>query len=233
MSIQCRALLRKYRSLVESSNLGYRLSLLIQHKATGPHGVPNAPWHNAVLKNQHEVNKSINQVLELGLPATSYPAKNWDSLAALDLILKNTSKRARIFDAGGELYSMILPWLFLYGYRNLEAGNLVFQQPVKKGPIIYKQLDITKSCLDSSAYDAVTCLSDCYFHTRCRKRLIQDGIDLIAPYRSIYTTRLHAGILSILLDKEVTFIDNTYGKNSDFFKTWLKDTDGVTLWKEA
>ena len=65
MSIQYRALLRKSPSLVESSNLGYRLSLLIQHKATGPHGFPNAHWHNAVLKNQEEVNNAINQIHSL------------------------------------------------------------------------------------------------------------------------------------------------------------------------
>ncbi|MBN1472360.1 MAG: class I SAM-dependent methyltransferase [Syntrophaceae bacterium] len=159
MWIGYRSLLKKTSFLLERSNLGYRLSLLFRHKTTGPHGFPDAPWHNAVLKNHSEVSRAVSQVCRLGLPAMNYPAKNWDSLSALDLILKCTSKKARIFDAGGEMYSMILPWLFLYGYKNLEAGNLVFQRPIKKGPIVYRQLDITKSELSPSTYDAVTCLS--------------------------------------------------------------------------
>ncbi len=196
MSIQYRALLRKSRSLVESSNLGYRLSLLIQHKATGPHGVPDAPWYNAVLKNQEEVNNAISQIHSLGLPVMQDPPKNWDSLAALDLILKRTAQDARIFDAGGELYSMILPWLFLYGYRNLEAGNLVFQNTIKKGPIIYKQLDITKSGLNSSMYDVVTCLS-----------VIEHGINLTSYFREMARILKPGGILITSTDYFDTKID--------------------------
>ncbi len=74
-------------------------------------------------------------------------------------------------------------------------------------------------------------LSDWYFHEHCRKQLVHEGVNFISRYSSIYTTRLHVGILSILLDKEVTIIDNSYGKNSSFFDTWLSDTDGVKLWK--
>lgn len=69
--------------------------------------------------------------------------------------------------------------------------------------------------------------SDWYFHERCRKHLIQEGASFLSQYCNIYTTRLHVGILSILLDKSVTFIDNSYGKNLSFFETWLNDTDGV------
>ncbi len=73
--------------------------------------------------------------------------------------------------------------------------------------------------------------SDWYFHNCCRKQLIHDGINFVSQYRNIFTTRLHVGILSILLDKEVTILDNSYGKNANFFNTWLKDTDGITLLK--
>jgi len=73
--------------------------------------------------------------------------------------------------------------------------------------------------------------SDWYFHEHCRKQLIHEGVSFVGRYRNIYTTRLHVGILSLLLDKEVTIIDNSYGKNSSFFDTWLSDTDGVKLWR--
>ena len=74
-------------------------------------------------------------------------------------------------------------------------------------------------------------LGDWYFHEHCRKQLIHEGINFVDRYRNIYTTRLHVGILSILLDKDVTIIDNSYGKNSYFFETWLTDTAGITLKK--
>lgn len=73
--------------------------------------------------------------------------------------------------------------------------------------------------------------TDLYFHEHCRKQLIHDGVTFVGQYSNIYTTRLHGAILSILLDKEVTIIDNSYGKNASFFETWLSDTDGVKLWR--
>jgi len=72
--------------------------------------------------------------------------------------------------------------------------------------------------------------SDWYYHELCREHLIREGIRFVNRYRNIYTTRLHVGILSILLDKEVTIFDNSYGKNSSFFETWFRNTEGVTLW---
>jgi hypothetical protein len=62
-----------------------------------------------------ELKRSVEQVQRLGLPLIGDHPKNWDSLAALDLILRSTDRTARVFDAGGALYSMILPWLALLG----------------------------------------------------------------------------------------------------------------------
>lgn len=66
-------------------------------------------------RTHEEVSASVDQVRSLGLPESRLPAKNWDSLAALDLVLRMTDRDARIFDAGGETYSVILPWLSRYG----------------------------------------------------------------------------------------------------------------------
>lgn len=192
-----RSLLKKLLSFIESSIPGYRLSLLMKYGTTRPYSFPGAPWHNAVLKNQAQVNFAVNSVRELGLPPLQYPPKSWDSLASLDLILNSTTKEARILDAGGEIYSMILPWLFLYGYRNLEAGNLVFQKPLKKGPIIYQPLDITKSGLDSSAYDAVTCLS-----------VIEHGVNLSDYFSEMSRILKPGGILITSADYFETKIDS-------------------------
>lgn len=50
---------------------------------------------------------------------------------------------------------------------------------------------------------------------------VKVGIQMISPYKLVYSNRLHGSILSILLGKEVTMIDNSYGKNTQFYDTWL------------
>ena len=46
--------------------------------------------------------------------------------------------------------------------------------------------------------------------------LIRKGVKFVSSYRYIYTTRLHVAILALLLHKPFAFLDNSYGKNSDF-----------------
>lgn len=58
---------------------------------------------------------------------------------------------------------------------------------------------------------------------------IESAVKQISPYRKLYCTRLHAAILSILLGKEVVILDNSYGKNSHFFNTWLQGIEGVSI----
>jgi exopolysaccharide biosynthesis predicted pyruvyltransferase EpsI len=55
------------------------------------------------------------------------------------------------------------------------------------------------------------------------------GINFINNYDEIYTTRLHGYILSMLLDKKVNLIDNSYGKNSTFYNTWMKEFENSCL----
>lgn len=57
------------------------------------------------------------------------------------------------------------------------------------------------------------------------------ALDFINQYNHIITTRLHAGIMAILLDKEVEFIDNSYGKISATYQSWLADLPNVKLYK--
>jgi pyruvyl transferase EpsO len=72
-------------------------------------------------------------------------------------------------------------------------------------------------------------LSDWYFHSQVKKQLIKQGVEFVSSYKDIYTTRLHVAILSVLLEKSVNIIDNSYGKNSSFYNTWLSDVQGVKL----
>jgi SAM-dependent methyltransferase len=133
----------------------------------GPRGWPAAPWGNAVLQNESQLSASLAQLRTLGLPPAAEAAQNWAGLAALDLILGNTTRQARILDAGGERHSMILPWLWLYGYRRLIAGSAAFTRRSTLGPIVYEYDDLTHSHYPSGHFNAITCLA-----------VIEQGIDL-------------------------------------------------------
>ncbi|MNF10991.1 putative pyruvyl transferase EpsO [compost metagenome] len=58
------------------------------------------------------------------------------------------------------------------------------------------------------------------------------GISFINKYDKVVTTRLHGLILSILLNKEVYMLDNSYGKCKRFHDVWLKDFTGIELLKD-
>lgn len=191
------------RKVLQRTPLGYRFLLRRDYGVSGPHGYPNAQWANAVLKSQDEVDAAIDQIRMLGLPIMDDAPKNWDSLVALDWILKTTNKNARVFDAGGELYSVILPWLSLYGYKNLIAGNLVFNSRIKKGPITYQYADITQTGFPSATFDAITCLS-----------VIEHGVDLPTYFSE----------MSRILKPRGTLITST-----DYYETAI-DTRGQTAY---
>jgi SAM-dependent methyltransferase len=186
----------KLRPLVESTGLGYRLSLARMRKAMRRPGRPHAPWHNAVLQTKRERDYAIDQIRSLSLPVMEDRPKNWDSLAALDCILSNTTPRARVLDAGAELYSVLLPWLFLYGYRRLQGINLVFDKPTRRGPILYEYGDITRTKYPSASFDAIACLS-----------VIEHGVDLPGWLTEMSRILKPGGILFTSTDYWETPID--------------------------
>ena len=68
-----------------------------------------------------------------------------------------------------------------------------------------------------------------YYKIWFHKTMICEGVRFISPYKHIYTNRLHGAILAMLLNKQVTIIDNNYGKNSSFYHTWLNDINSINL----
>jgi SAM-dependent methyltransferase len=186
----------RLRPLVERTSIGYRLSLARDRGAVGRPARPDAPWHNAVLQTTRERDYAVEQIKTLQLPLMQDPVKNWDSLAALDCILHNTTPKARILDAGAELYSVILPWLFLYGYRRLEGINLVFDKPIRRGPIRYAFGDITHTQYPPESFDAICCLS-----------VIEHGVDLRAWMTEMARILKPGGILFTSTDYWETPID--------------------------
>src|SRR6266700_2066103 len=137
----------------------YRLYLKYKSRSDKPNGYPKATSSNAVLRSRQEWENSVMQVEALGLPLRRDLPKNWDSLATLESILRKTNSEAKILDAGAESYSVILPWLYLYGYRHLTGINLVFDKPLRRGPICYEYGDITQTRFENDTFDVITCLS--------------------------------------------------------------------------
>lgn len=72
-------------------------------------------------------------------------------------------------------------------------------------------------------------LADLYAYYIYRPYLMKSGLRLLASHKTIYTTRLHTAILGILMSKDVVILDNSYGKNKNFFDTWLYDCAGVNF----
>ena len=179
-----RAIDKAHEAWLET-NAGYRTSLRNQSKAAGgPYGKPEARWQNTALKTIEEWNQAVDQAKRLGLPLHEDLPKNWDSLAALDLILGSTTTHARVLDAGSAPYSVILPWLFLYGYKQLVGINLTFRSRIRRGPIIYEFGDITRTEFRPGTFDAVSCLS-----------VVEHGVDLNLYFREMARILKPNGVL--------------------------------------
>lgn len=73
-------------------------------------------------------------------------------------------------------------------------------------------------------------LFDWYMQCFYRRYLIRSGVRQLESHGDVFTTRLHACILSILLGKNhIVLFDNAYGKNRSFYDTWLVDCASVEI----
>ena len=68
-----------------------------------------------------------------------------------------------------------------------------------------------------------------YAYEKFRLLMIRDGVQFLSPYNTIVSERLHGCILAILLNKEVVVVNNSYGKNMNFYNAWLNEFDDVKL----
>lgn len=74
-------------------------------------------------------------------------------------------------------------------------------------------------------------LWDKYASNNFKSDMIRTGVEFLSPYKKVYSERLHGAILSVLLDKTVIIMDNSYGKNSTFYDTWLSKFPNVELYQ--
>jgi SAM-dependent methyltransferase len=173
----------------------YRLYL----RAAGASRLSEAPGPNlcnGTLKSQGEWEATLAKGKKLHVPLHRDDEKNWDHLAAVTTILDRTDRSARILDAGAEMYSNVLPALFLYGYRELYGINLSFTAPTRRGPIRYLPGDLTHTPFPGNHFDAITCLS-----------VIEHGVPLESYFREMYRILKPNGLLITSTDYYPSPID--------------------------
>ncbi|MDQ2748504.1 MAG: methyltransferase domain-containing protein, partial [Actinomycetota bacterium] len=77
----------------------------------------------------------------------------------MSTVLNELGTDARVIDAGAARYSPVLPWLRMYGVRELVGNNLEFTRVTHHGPVKFEPGDITATHYDTGSFDAVTCMS--------------------------------------------------------------------------
>ena len=157
---------------------------------------PGPNLANGVLKSRTEWQSAFENAKQQHVPLHRGPEKNWDHLAAVSTILAHTKPSARILDAGAEIYSNVLPALFLYGYHHLHGINLSFTAPTRRGPIRYIPGDLTRTPYEDGSFDAITCMS-----------VIEHGVPLGDYFREMYRLLKPGGLLITSTDYFPTAID--------------------------
>jgi SAM-dependent methyltransferase len=190
----------KLKNIFLQTNIGYRFYLKYKWGVDKPLIPSEFPYENAVLKTRQEWQEAAEKIETLGLFSHSDRPKNWDSLRALKSILNTTDRTMCVLDAGATLYSVILPWLFLYGYKNLIGIDLTFDKSIKRGPIHYEYGDLTKTGFKDETFNAIACLS-----------VIEHGVDLQAYFKEASRILKPNGILITSVDYYVYPVD-TKGK---------------------
>lgn len=62
---------------------------------------------------------------------------------------------------------------------------------------------------------------DGYWDNCMRPYLLHTAVRFLAPYETVYSTRLHISILSVLMGKDLHILDNSYSKTRNYFSTWF------------
>ena len=59
-------------------------------------------------------------------------------------------------------------------------------------------------------------------------RAIRDAVRYFSRYQKVYTNRLHAMLLGLLLERKVGAFDNSYGKLSAYRNMWLSGIESLS-----
>jgi SAM-dependent methyltransferase len=121
--------------------------------------LPSAVEPTDVLRTTAQCQAAIDECKQLGLPLHHDRLKNWDALGAISIILNRLGVDIRAMDAGAARYSSVLPWLRLYGVRELVGNNLEFTRVRNHAGVRFEHGDITRTQYRDGWFDAITCMS--------------------------------------------------------------------------
>jgi len=177
---------RRLPRRLAASSFALRLELIGQGSAIRPQkpGPLWRSWANTALQTREDVDLAIREVAACGLAPHPDRPKNWDRLVALGAILERLPRDAAILDAGSTQSSRLLPWLYLYGYRRLHGVDLTYKRPIRRGPIRYEHMDLTRTTFPDQSFDAIACLS-----------VIEHGVPLDAYVREANRLLRPGGLL--------------------------------------
>jgi len=115
--------------------------------------------HTDVLRDAASWQAAVAECRRLKLPLHRDRPKNWDALGAVYTVLETVGTEASVLDAGAARYSSVLPWLRLYGLKDLVGNNLEFGKEVRRDGVVFRYGDITQTDFPDGRFDAVTCMS--------------------------------------------------------------------------
>jgi SAM-dependent methyltransferase len=114
---------------------------------------------NSVLKDNREVEETLQGIKRLKLKPHIDRPKNWDCYRAFSFILRHGSPESQILDVGSADYGAILRWLELYGFLNLQGCDISFEKNFHKGKINYSKQDLQNTSFESSSFGFITSIS--------------------------------------------------------------------------
>jgi SAM-dependent methyltransferase len=145
---------------------------------------PRLGWMNTTLKTKGQIEQACDEVQRCGLVPHGDRQKNWDALSALRFILDRSMASARVLEVGATLHSVMLPWLYQYGYRYLRGIDLVFDRPVRRGSIVYEPGDLTRTRFKNASFDIV-----------CSMSVIEHGVSVSAYFAEMARLLSQGGLL--------------------------------------
>ena len=162
-----------------------------------PAPLPEVPPTD-VLSTFAEVESSVAAVRRSHLPPHRDRPKNWDALGAVSTVLRTVGTDARVIDAGAARYSPILPWLRIYGVRELVGNNLEFTRTINHGGVKFEPGDITDTKYRDGYFDAITCMS-----------VIEHGVPVEGFFRESARLLRPGGLLVVSTDYDQSPPDTT------------------------